>query len=216
MILLLVSAACGGSSPPAGPLPDSNDPSYAARFDEATDERVSTSRGEEGGVVVLWPRVITAQGIEPPPQTSDVYQRLQAIATEVAGDRPVDVRPEPQRVCPSRGGCSAASLGALVLRNGSGCAVVAMISRPGESPAWLVPWSGEVELRSRTVDFRRYPEESVRVREYMPCDAIPEAIAGDPGDEIAGALRNALGEPTGRTAPDPTLEREPAADGAGD
>ena len=86
---------------------------------------ISRSVGVENGVIVFWPRII------PGTESASAQQlagELQAhVVTMVEGvlpGRTVDVRPEPERACP-RAGCVAMTVGALLLKRGSGCAVVA-------------------------------------------------------------------------------------------
>lgn len=198
LFLILFSFACGSSATHAGtdpepssevaygeegaPLPDANDPAYAASFDGTVDERVSTSGGTEGGVVVLWPRVITRDTGDAA-EASEIHAALQAIGGRLG--RPVDVRPEPQRVCP-QAGCAAMSIGAVLLKSGTGCAVVATVAQPGTSPARLVPWAGDVELRATVVPFREPPEAQVRVLDFVPCSDLSTSLAaGEPAVEEA-------------------------------
>src|SRR5688572_6224699 len=78
LIVLLHLVACGSSSTStehATPPPDPYDPAYAARFDGTMDPRVSVSPGPEGGVVVLWPRIVTAAGVHAP-EAADIQARL--------------------------------------------------------------------------------------------------------------------------------------------
>jgi hypothetical protein len=97
---------------------------------------ISRSVGVEGGILVLWPRVVGPRGSPKP--TTDLARQLQsrlvAIAQRVAPGRPIDVRPEPERVCP-RSGCAAMSLGVLLAVAGKGCVAVALVSDRGQSPA---------------------------------------------------------------------------------
>ena len=89
---------CGGSSTSSPTFADSNDPACAAAQDGHMDPRVSTSGGEPGGYVVLWPRVAPADPDGELSETASMIQnRLIAFAQEAAAGHPVDVRPEPQR-----------------------------------------------------------------------------------------------------------------------
>ena len=167
-------------------MPRADDPAYAASFDGSVDERVSTSRGTVDGIVVLWPRVTASGGSAA--QAAAVQQRLRAIAERLG--RTLDVRPEPQRVCP-QSGCLGASLGAVLLQSGTGCAVVATISRAGTAPARLVAWAGDVELRQTMVPFREPPEQQVRVVDFAACsDLETSLLAAEP--EIEQAIRQEL------------------------
>ena len=61
--------------------------------------------------------------------------------------RQIDFRPEPERVCP-RQGCKSMSVGTLLSRHKQGCLVLALISRPGQSPVTIIPWAGNVKLKT--------------------------------------------------------------------
>lgn len=185
---LLFLSACGSSPTTVTPqpMPDPDDPAYAASLEGPSDSRVSRSRGTEGGVVVLWPRVLEGAEAEGP----TVQDRMRQVAERVVDASTVDVRPEPERVCP-QGGCAAASLGAIIRRNDQGCAVIAMVSPPGQTPARLVPWAGEIRLRETNVPFREAPEPHISIREFVPCGELVDALAAREG-EIEAAIRDAV------------------------
>jgi hypothetical protein len=138
---------------------------------------ISRSVGVASGVVVLWPRIVlTRQGLgKPDDATRELARSLQArmadLVRSAAPGKNVDVRPEPERVCP-RSGCTAASIGVLFAKAGDGCAAVALVSSPGQSPAKLVPWLGAARLTTDTVPFRQQAEEAVRVTDFSRCSAI--------------------------------------------
>ena len=69
-------------------------------------------------------------------------------------------------------GCAGASVGLLLSRQGQGCLVLALVSRPGVSPTRIVPWVGKVQLRSDTVGFREWPESQITVADYIPCSSL--------------------------------------------
>ncbi len=178
-LAFVLLAACGGTESQAEePLPDSRDPSYAQSFDGHVDPRVSSSAGEEGGVVVLWPRVVTSAGASAVYEASEVQAALRSIAERVFEGAPVDVRPDPQRTCP-QSGCLGVAVGAVVLKSSSACAVVAMVSRPGPVEAHLVSWAGEVELRNHNVPFREPPESHIRVVDFLPCADLATSLAAN-------------------------------------
>jgi hypothetical protein len=157
-------------------FPDAYDPAYAAQFNEPLDPRVSASAGEEGGVVVLWPRVVPAHGAEAlHDQVNALQARMRKIAERIFVDASIDVRPEPQRACPHQG-CAGVALGALFLHEGGGCAILALVSSPGKRPALIVPWSGDVEVQKRRVPFREPPEDQVKVRDMVRCTNILETL----------------------------------------
>jgi len=157
--------------------------------------QISRSVGEPGGVVVLWPRVLPATDApEIRAAATRVQQSLQQlVASELAG-RPVDVRPEPERVCP-QAGCKAASVGALLVHAGQACAVVGWVSQPGRSPARLVPWAGKIRLKQPTVPFRDYPESYVTILDFQPCAELEVAMASGQG-AVGAAIRGLAPAPT--------------------
>ncbi len=198
--LALVAVGCGGSqnrpdtaddapltdgrtgtetaySPPpiqtVGQAPPAMSPPAAGPSSRDAPE-ISRSVGSAGGVVVLWPRIVQPSG-SPPPDASlkkiagDVQAELARIARKGGGQ--VDVRPEPERACP-RSGCKATRIGALVTRADHGCAVVAIVGKPGASPAHLVPWAGRITLSAPEVPFRSPPEQVVRVGDYVSCESL--------------------------------------------
>jgi hypothetical protein len=187
LLLTWVLVGCGSTPTSVSqPMADPDDPAYAASLEGPSDSRVSRSRGSEGGVVVLWPRVIEGAEAEAP----IVQARMQQVAERVVAASLVDLRPEPERVCP-QGGCLAASIGAVIRRNEDGCAVIASVSGPGTTPARLVPWAGTIELRNTNVPFREAPEQHIRIREFVPCAELVDALAGGEA-EVEAAIRDAV------------------------
>lgn len=151
------------------------------------DLRVSASRGEVGGAVILWPRVIPSNLTEAMrPQATAIQQQLRQAVTHAAPAKTQDVRPEPERVCP-RAGCLGASVGALLATSpGGGCAVVALVAPPGAGSMRLIPWIGEVTLKKDVIDFREPPESFVVIEDYSSCDGLPARLAqGNPALEAA-------------------------------
>ena len=154
---------------------------------------ISRTRGSARGIVVLWPRVV--------PETDDpmihdlavrMRDRLYAAAAKVVPYRRVDVRPEPERVCP-RDGCRAPAVTVMIGHREGGCALVGLLQPPGDVPA--IPWSigGEVEL-VEPIAFRDPPERAIVVREFTPC-AYSEANYDE------AALVEALRDLTERRSP---------------
>lgn len=177
-IITILTASCGSSTPTRETVhfPDANDPAYAAQFDQPVDPRISSSAGETGGVVVLWPRVVPGEGVDWLRENMVVVQkRLRQIAERVYVNAPVDVRPEPQRTCPKQG-CAGVALGALALWSGNGCTILALVSPPGQEPTSIIPWSGKVELKKQSVAFRSPPEDQVTTEDMVPCDKISETL----------------------------------------
>jgi len=148
---------------------------------------VSRSRGVEGGVVLLWPRVIPrSDTVAMRPQAATLQRRLRTIIAETLPGRPVDVRPEPERVC-TQSGCLGSRVGVLLIHRGGGCAAVALVGTPGRSMTRLVPWAGDIGLKSRQIRFRDYPESSVIVDDLVPCGELLRHI-----DEREPEVRRAI------------------------
>lgn len=143
--------AAGGEGSPGGTHP-------------GDDPRISRSAGQEGGVVVLWPRLIGSEEGE----AAALQTRMNEMASRVLPNRPLDLRPEPERTCP-RSGCAGISLGALLVKNGDACAVVALIGRPGTGDVRLVPWAGRMTLRRENVGYRDPPEDGVTMHDFAAC-----------------------------------------------
>lgn len=159
---------------------------------------ISRSVGVEGGAVVLWPRVVVPRSVGKPDADTlaiagRVQTRLASIAERVLGGRAVDVRPEPERVCP-KSGCKGASLGVLFTKAGAGCAVVALISGPGTAPARLIQWSpGVVKIKQASVPFRSPPESVIAVEDYAACDKLPDTLS-EHDAAVESAIRSAVGK----------------------
>lgn len=193
-IVAIGIAGCGSSTPTRETVnfPDANDPAYAAQFNQPMDPRISSSAGETGGVVVLWPRVVPGEGVDWLREHMGAVQtRLHQIAERVYGNAPIDVRPAPQRTCPKQG-CAGVALGALVLWSGNGCAILALVSPPGQESTSIIPWSGDVELKKHSVGFRSPPEDQVTTKDMIPCDKITETL-DQLEPEVEKAVRAAKG-----------------------
>jgi hypothetical protein len=142
-----------------------------------TDARVSATAGEEGGVTILWPRIIPSDPQGARTQDALVLQkRLEAVADVELMGYGQDVRPAPERVCP-QAGCKGVALGVLLVHNGTGCAAVALISTPGRSATRLVPWVGELTLKKDVVPFREPPESQVVIRDFALCTELAAKLA---------------------------------------
>jgi hypothetical protein len=149
---------------------------------------ISRSRGAKGGVVVLWPRIIPAWGgSDTQVLARQVQEKLVALARQAYPGRPIDIRPSPERVCPM-GGCDAVAVGALLMRDGEGCAIVALVSPAGTSPTTLVPWAGSVRLRAGRVPFRQPPENWVTITDFGRCDRLDEDLEANRAS-IVSAMR---------------------------
>lgn len=149
---------------------------------------ISHSKGAAGGIVLLWPRIIPASAVaEAKPLAAQIQQRLGAVAQRALPGRPIDVRPDPERVCP-RGGCDGMPVNVVFSRNGNACVVVAVIGSPGETPQRLVPWAGVITLRSDTVPFRDPPESQITVKDFIPCDQLLKVMT-DNESFVEAAIR---------------------------
>lgn len=180
------------SQQPLLPPPPSRPPAPAPQpAPETLEERnVSKSAGVAGGVTVLWPRIIPREIVDDNRGLASALQeQMKRIVTKHLPGRPIDFRPEPERVCPKEG-CAGVSVGLLLSRQQQGCLVLALISRPGVSPTTIVPWVGKVQLRSDTVGFREWPESQITVDDYVPCNSLLTTMdAQEPA--IAAALQAA-------------------------
>ena len=133
---------------------------------------ISRSTGVEGGVIVFWPRIIPrSETVNTRALAKKIQTRLKALVAQALPGRPLDVRPEPERVCP-QAGCQAMTVGVLLARKGSGCIVVALLSRPGKALTRLVPWVGKVKLKQEWVPFREAPESFLTIKDFAPCDQV--------------------------------------------
>lgn len=196
--VVLLLSACGGSqvsepsTAPDGPATFSTSQTDAPLPRNETDApEISRSAGEEGGVVVLWPRVVprdARDGLRGP--ASAIQQRLRALVQQAAPARVIDERPEPERVCP-RSGCLAPAVGALLVRSGDGCAAFLLVSAPGTTPTGVVPWIGEATVRNSMVPFREPPEGQVAITDFVRCDSL-ETHLPDHEPELLERLRQEL------------------------
>src|SRR5690606_7658048 len=158
---------------------------------ESLEERhVSKEAGTPGGVTVLWPRIVPREIVDDNRGlASALQQQMKRIVEKHLPGRPIDLRPEPERVCPKTG-CAGVSVGLLLSRQNQGCLVLALISSPGVAPTKIVPWVGKVQLRSDTVGFREWPESQIVVSDLVPCNALLVTMdAAEPA--IAAALQAA-------------------------
>lgn len=165
----------------------------AVSYEHANDSpEISRSVGEDGGLVVLWPRVL--------PRTEDaaimeLASKVQGRLAQLAGQasKSVDRRPKPERVCPKGSGCKGKSVGAVLAVKDGGCAVVALVGPPGTEAVKLIPLAGTVELKTKEVPFRDPPENALTVSEFVNCEKLSKDL--DANVVLAGdsALSAALG-----------------------
>lgn len=165
---------------------------------------ISHSKGQAGGIVVLFPRIIPGTiAEENAALAAQIQQKVKDVAARALPGRAIDVRPKPERVCP-KAGCDAMSINVLFTKNSNSCVTVALINAPGTSPTKLIAWGGLVELKSDTIQFRDMPESFVKVKDYVPCaDLITQMAAQD--SFIEAAIRAAAGgAPAGGSTPPAT------------
>lgn len=149
---------------------------------------VSRSAGVEGGVIVFWPRILPDPASEDTRATAAALQaRLRAIVEEALPGRPIDVRPEPERVC-SQSGCLAMTVGVLLVQKGMGCAAVALVAGPGMSSTTIVPWVGTVQVHDSVVPFREYPENHVSFDDLVSCSTLLDQLE-EHKPEIVAAIQ---------------------------
>ena len=151
---------------------------------------ISRSVGVENGVVVFWPRIIPGTESASAQELAGVLQaHVVSIVEQALPGRTIDVRPEPERVCP-RAGCLALTVGVLLLKRDTGCAVVALVSGPGQAPAKLIRWVGLLNLTQDQVPFREPPEGVVRITDFARCDEVLESL-GHADNDVATAIHEA-------------------------
>ncbi len=128
-------------------------------------------------MVVFWPRVIPrTEEATVVALAADLQKQLVAVTKKALPGRKIDVRPQPERVCP-RSGCAAMTVGVLLTHGGGGCTAMALVSEPGTSPQQIVPWGGLVKLAETEVPFREHPENKVTIRDSVPCQDLLGALA---------------------------------------
>jgi len=193
---------CGGS----GNTVNTGGVAYNTDLPETTEPgqqqdapQISRGVGVPGGVVVLWPRIVQPHSVAGPPDAAtraiaaQLQKRIHALIVREFPGLPVEVRPEPERVCP-KSGCVAASVGILLSRSGKGgCVALALVGGSKTSPTRLVPWAGKVRLDDVTVPFREPPESVVHVTDNVDCNTI-EQSAIEHDAEVIAALKTALGK----------------------
>lgn len=175
--------------------PASADPTPTARSSTVgLGPKISRSKGEIGGVVVLWPRVIPASDAPGVRRSAALVQsRMIELVRRVSPGVAIDVRPEPERACP-RPGCDAVALGAVLVHDSEGCAVVGTVSAPGSSPALLRVWAGGLTLKSGSVPFREPPESELIINDFDRCSDLSVTLPKQDAVLIT-AIQEALGLP---------------------
>jgi len=126
LVATVLGLGCGPSGhtfepTPPPPKPESSGAQQGVSGEAPTSNgtdapEVTRSNGAKGGVVVFWPRVIPkASDSETHDLAAKVQQKVVDLVKKTLPDAEVDVRPEPERVCP-RVGCTAMTVGALFTR----------------------------------------------------------------------------------------------------
>jgi hypothetical protein len=152
-------------------------PALAGPASSKDAPEISRSVGVDGGAVIMWPRIIPKSELaNTRALASSLRDHLRKMVEKQLPGRPIDMRPEPERVCP-RQGCKAVSLGALIIREKEGCLVVALVGRPGQYPLRLVPWVGKMRLKEEWVTFREPPESRVQIIDYAKCSQVISGLA---------------------------------------
>ncbi|HFE45676.1 MAG TPA: hypothetical protein ENJ18_09320 [Nannocystis exedens] len=161
----------GSAATPTGTAAGATHP-LAAEPESIEEKHISTSLGEPGGLLIFWPRIIPRDIVDQNHELAAALQRhTRTVVQRNLPGTSLDIRPEPERVCPQNG-CKAPSIGILLSREKQGCLVLALIAKPGESPTKIVPWAGEVRLKADSVAFREYPEMQITVADYVPCTSL--------------------------------------------
>lgn len=169
------TATPAAAAPAPTPAPPSTTPAPQPSVSNAPE--ITRSAGVAGGVVVLWPR-IPGHAKDPDARAlaAKVQDRLRAIAARAYPGKPIDVRPEPERAC-GRQGCTAIAVGAALIRNAGGCAVIATVAAGGTSPTTIVPWVGQLEVKTASVPFREPPEPAIVIHDYESCGDVEQQLA---------------------------------------
>lgn len=171
----------------------------ASAFPWAHMPEITRHNGPTDGLMVMWPRIV------PPSDNAEVdavalalHGRLTGVAQRIMTvPELLMVRPEPERSC-RVGGCKATTLGVLLAHREGGCAAVALVTPPGQSPTTLVPWGGEVAVSQTVVPFRTPPETAVAVVDFVACNDLTTLLADGAVDL---ALRDALAQAAGNVSP---------------
>jgi len=145
-------------------------------------------------LTVLWPRVIPSAQSEATAELARAAQQqlLETARRALPKRTQHDVRPKGERSCPDAG-CPGGSVGVLILREGAGCAAVALVGVPGRGHIRLAAWAGQLELKKYEVEFRDPPESQVKIKDYVKCtDLIAEM--SKPNIDVERAMQDMLGD----------------------
>lgn len=170
---------------------DSSRGTSATDSEMADAPEISRSGGKLGEVLIFWPRIIPAS--DDPAMHAiavDLQQRMREMVARNLPDRKIDVRPEPERVCP-QSGCEAMTVGVLLLHDEQGCAAVALISRANGGNVVMIPWVGDVTLQAGSISPRTHPEDSITVTDFAPCGSVLTRLSEHEADVTTALLRAA-------------------------
>jgi hypothetical protein len=156
------------------------------------DGHTTREIGEPNELLILWPRIVPRDSVAP--SVAKIAQSHAAsLARVTVSDRPIDVRPAPERSCP-RTGCEATTLGILLAGDDRGCIAVAMVTPPGVSETTLLPWGGQVLIKDIKIPFGQPPEAQIRIQSSAPCDTLVDTMTSR-DEAIAKALHAAMPAP---------------------
>lgn len=142
-------------------------------------------------LTILWPRVIPSAQAEATAELARAaQQKVSEAARRAMPGREHELRPKGERSCPDAG-CPGGSVGVLLLREGSGCAAVALVGVPGRSRIRLAAWAGTLELKKYEVEFREPPESSVRIKDYVACTDLVAKLS-EPSVDVDRAIVDML------------------------
>lgn len=182
VVILALLHGCGraqkpDSMPGAGAQPKSDSsPEKVYEANPKDDPRISRSRGEKGGIVVLYPRIFPAT---PDPALETIAQslhlRMRKVVETALPGRPVDMRPAPERECP-KAGCLGLSIGAVLAHKDGGCVVGALLGGPEIAPRTLVPWAGGFSVKTQSIPFREPAESYIEIGDFANCSDMNTAL----------------------------------------
>ena len=59
----------------------------------------------------------------------------------------------------------------------------------------LVPWGGRIKVRAPTQPFRKPPESSIAVTEFVPCDRLVDSLSDAGIEQALAAMLEADARP---------------------
>jgi len=193
--LLFHAPGCATTTPPQETKTEQGAATSAEEDPEATTqtrlvagEFVSKSRGVEDGLLLLYPRIIpSAETTAQRGPALALQARLGKLLADAYPERPLDVRPEGERVC-IKTGCLAASVGVLIIVQDTQCVAVVSVTAPGVAEHALMPWAGTVSV-ALSVPFREPLESYVKIGDMVPCSQLAD-VTLDREERIREALED--------------------------